>query len=75
MDVARSVRERMEQHRKNPVCASCHLRVMHPIGFALENFDAVGSGARPATARRSIKLTEYFDAVKFLADNRARLAW
>jgi mono/diheme cytochrome c family protein len=36
-----SVRERMEQHRKNPVCASCHVR-MDPIGFALENFDAVG---------------------------------
>jgi hypothetical protein len=36
-----SVRERMEQHRKNPVCASCHAR-MDPLGFALENFDAVG---------------------------------
>ena len=38
----RSVRERMEQHRANPVCASCH-RVMDPLGFALENFDAVGA--------------------------------
>jgi len=37
----RSVRERMEQHRKNPACASCHV-VMDPLGFALENFDAVG---------------------------------
>jgi hypothetical protein len=36
-----SVRERMEQHRKNPVCASCHAR-MDPLGFALENFDAIG---------------------------------
>ena len=36
-----SVRERMEQHRKNPVCASCHAR-MDPLGFALENFDGVG---------------------------------
>jgi hypothetical protein len=36
-----SVRERMEQHRKNPVCASCHSR-MDPLGFALENFDAIG---------------------------------
>jgi hypothetical protein len=35
------MRERMEQHRKNPVCASCHVR-MDPLGFALENFDAVG---------------------------------
>jgi len=36
-----SVRERMEEHRKNPTCASCH-KMMDPIGFALENFDAVG---------------------------------
>src|SRR4029453_7347198 len=32
----------MEQHRKNPSCASCH-RVIDPVGFALENFDAVGA--------------------------------
>ena len=37
----RSVRERLEVHRENPVCASCH-RVMDPLGFALENFDAIG---------------------------------
>jgi hypothetical protein len=36
-----TMRERMEQHRRNPVCASCHSR-MDPLGFALENFDAVG---------------------------------
>ena len=36
-----SVRERMELHRSNPVCASCH-QVMDPLGFALENFDAIG---------------------------------
>lgn len=36
-----SVRERLEEHRANPACASCH-RLMDPIGFALENFDAVG---------------------------------
>jgi mono/diheme cytochrome c family protein len=36
-----SVRERMEIHRKNPVCASCHQR-MDPLGFSLENFDALG---------------------------------
>jgi hypothetical protein len=39
--VATSVRERMEEHRANPVCASCH-KLMDPIGFSLENFDAVG---------------------------------
>jgi mono/diheme cytochrome c family protein len=37
----RSLRERMEQHRADAVCAGCH-KVMDPIGFALENFDAVG---------------------------------
>lgn len=36
-----SVRERMELHRSNPVCASCH-KVMDPLGFALENFDGIG---------------------------------
>ena len=36
-----SMREAMEQHRANPVCASCH-RLMDPPGFALEQFDAVG---------------------------------
>jgi hypothetical protein len=37
----RSLRESMESHRANPVCAGCH-KVMDPIGFSLENFDAVG---------------------------------
>jgi hypothetical protein len=36
-----TVREQMEMHRANPVCASCHSK-MDPLGFALENFDAVG---------------------------------
>jgi mono/diheme cytochrome c family protein len=36
-----TVREQLELHRKNPVCASCH-RNIDPVGFALENFDAVG---------------------------------
>jgi cytochrome c551/c552 len=36
-----SLRERMELHRTNPVCASCH-SLMDPIGFSLENFDLVG---------------------------------
>ena len=36
-----SMRERMAAHRSNPVCASCH-RTIDPVGFALENFNAVG---------------------------------
>jgi len=38
---ATTVRERLEQHRQNPTCFACHA-VMDPLGFALENFDAVG---------------------------------
>ena len=37
-----SVRERLEMHREQPSCKSCHA-VMDPLGFALENFDAVGA--------------------------------
>src|SRR5690606_23125925 len=38
---ASTVRERLEQHRADPACASCH-DVIDPIGFALENFDQIG---------------------------------
>jgi hypothetical protein len=38
---ATSVRERMEEHRSNPVCAGCH-KIMDPIGLSLENFDGIG---------------------------------
>jgi mono/diheme cytochrome c family protein len=37
-----TMRERMEEHRANPVCASCH-KIMDPIGLSMENFDAVGA--------------------------------
>ncbi len=37
----RTLRERLEQHRASATCASCH-KLMDPLGFALENFDAVG---------------------------------
>ena len=37
-----TLRQRLEKHRENPVCASCH-RMMDPIGLALENFDLVGT--------------------------------
>jgi Protein of unknown function (DUF1592)/Protein of unknown function (DUF1588)/Protein of unknown function (DUF1587)/Protein of unknown function (DUF1585)/Protein of unknown function (DUF1595)/Planctomycete cytochrome C len=36
-----SMREQLEEHRKNATCASCHVR-MDPLGFGLENFDAIG---------------------------------
>ena len=39
---AATVRKQLEAHRKDPICASCHRR-MDPLGFGLENFDAVGA--------------------------------
>jgi len=38
---ARTLRERMEAHRSQAVCASCH-SIMDPVGFSMENFDLVG---------------------------------
>ncbi|MDG1851418.1 MAG: DUF1592 domain-containing protein [Gammaproteobacteria bacterium] len=40
--ITTSVRERLEQHRQDPVCSSCH-SVIDPVGFALENFDLIGA--------------------------------
>jgi mono/diheme cytochrome c family protein len=48
-----TVREQLELHRSNPVCASCH-RNIDPIGFALENFDAIGQWQ--ATTREGLKI-------------------
>jgi Protein of unknown function (DUF1592)/Protein of unknown function (DUF1588)/Protein of unknown function (DUF1585)/Protein of unknown function (DUF1595)/Protein of unknown function (DUF1587) len=53
-----SVRERLEEHRKNPTCAACHLR-MDPLGFTLENFDAIGQWH--ATSREGIKIDSVGD--------------
>lgn len=42
VDLQASLRKRMEQHRDNPDCSSCHDK-MDPLGFAFENFDAIGA--------------------------------
>ena len=55
-----SVRERLEAHRANPVCASCHAP-MDPLGLALEPFDAIGK-------RRSHDGTRVIDASATLPD-------
>ena len=47
-----SVRERLERHRESPACSTCHAP-MDPLGFALENFDAVG-GWRDAEGGRPV---------------------
>tara|TARA_B100001765_G_scaffold170482_1_gene113381 strand:+ start:247 stop:654 length:408 start_codon:yes stop_codon:yes gene_type:complete len=47
------MREAMEQHRANPVCASCH-RLMDPLGLSLENFDAVGQWRDQSQTKQTI---------------------
>jgi hypothetical protein len=41
-ELSGTLRQKMEQHRKDPACATCHAK-MDPLGFGLENFDAVGA--------------------------------
>ena len=48
-----SVRERLERHRANPACAGCHAP-MDPLGFALENFDAIGTWRATSEAGQPI---------------------
>ena len=53
-----SMREQLEAHHANPVCASCH-KIMEPVGFALEPYDAVGhwrtlDGAHPIDAHSQL---------------------
>ena len=50
-----TAREQLEMHRANPACASCHVR-MDPLGFALENYDAIG-GWRTVDAGQAIDAT------------------
>jgi hypothetical protein len=56
-----TVREQLELHRANPVCSSCH-RNIDPVGFALENFNAVGQWQN--TTREGLKI----DSAGVLAD-------
>ncbi|EKK02564.1 protein containing DUF1588 [Rhodopirellula baltica SH28] len=67
-----SLRERMEQHRSNPACAACH-NMMDPLGFALENFDAVGrwrtrDGRDEIDASGSMPDGTSFDGINGLRD-------
>ena len=67
-----SLRERLEAHRANPVCSNCHAR-MDPLGFALENFDAVGKWRRtdagtPIDASGALPDGTAFDGLPELRD-------
>jgi hypothetical protein len=63
-----SVRQRLEEHRQNPVCATCHSQ-MDPLGFALDHFDAVGGwrnqddGATPVDASGALPGGDRFDGL------------
>jgi hypothetical protein len=67
----RSLRDRMEAHRKNPVCASCHQR-MDPLGFALENFDADGKWRTVSDGERIDALASLPDGTTFDGVNGLR---
>ena len=58
-----STRERMEQHRANPACTSCH-RVIDPLGLALENFDVTGVWRIRTTASPVDPVGELYDGTK-----------
>ena len=51
-----TMREAMEQHRANPVCASCH-RLMDPPGLSLEPFDAIGRWRTPSETKMAMDVT------------------
>jgi hypothetical protein len=60
----RSLRDRMEQHRKSPACSGCHQR-MDPLGFALENFDALGKWRTIADGEKVDAAAALPDGTKF----------
>ena len=66
-----TVRQRTELHRTNPVCANCH-QILDPIGFGLENFDAIGrwrekdSNGKPIDAAGELPGGERFSRPKDL---------
>ena len=78
----RSIRAQMEAHRKNPSCAVCHVR-MDPLGFSLENFDALGKwrttiDTLPIDASAAMPDGTKFDGVaglrKLMADHQEDFA-
>ncbi len=68
-----SVRERMEQHRANPACMSCH-RVIDPLGLALENFDVTGQYRIKDNGVPVDSTGELYDGTKMEGADGLRLA-
>ena len=59
-----SMRERMQEHRANPVCAACHQK-MDPIGFSMETFDAVGKYRTTEFGKKLDLSANLTDGIKF----------
>jgi hypothetical protein len=68
-----SMRERMQEHRASPTCATCH-QMMDPIGFALESFDAIGKARTQEFGRVLDVSAQLTDGVKFEGPSGLRQA-
>jgi Protein of unknown function (DUF1592)/Protein of unknown function (DUF1588)/Protein of unknown function (DUF1585)/Protein of unknown function (DUF1587)/Protein of unknown function (DUF1595)/Planctomycete cytochrome C len=64
---AHSLRERLEQHRRNPTCAACH-NVMDPWGFALESYDAIGRWRTNYEVKSAFETAGAIDSLGALPD-------
>jgi len=63
-EAPKSMRERLTQHRANPVCAGCHSRI-DPMGFALENYDVIGRWRDQDAGKPVDNSGELADGTKF----------
>jgi len=68
-----SVRERLTRHRADPVCASCHSRI-DPLGFALENYDAIGRWRTEDAGKPVDNSGELPDGTKFQGPEQLKAA-
>jgi hypothetical protein len=70
-EAPQTVRERLAQHRSDPVCASCHSRI-DPFGFALENYDVTGRWRNGEAGRAIDASAELIDGTKFTGPEELR---
>ena len=66
-----TMRERLAQHRANPVCAGCHSRI-DPLGFALENYDALGQWRTEEAGKPIDNTGELTDGTRFAGPDELR---
>ncbi|MCU1258299.1 MAG: Planctomycete cytochrome, partial [Bryobacterales bacterium] len=68
---AQTIRERLAQHRADPVCGGCHSRI-DPLGFALENYDALGQWRTEEAGKPIDNTGELPDGAKFAGPDQLR---